>query len=377
MILSLTPQINTMNYFEFGNCFPFQWLKCVVNLQCDIAKHLVNTQSNKLMVPGCSPNPSETSPGIKSEPSVTNLPSTSAVNALAASLSSLSKDVLNGVKNELGAHSNATSNVANACISRVVTTTITTSSGGKTVTKPVTILYASPSKLQAQMNGPLSAAKGITPSSLSSQIAAMASSGALNNANTLTLKHEPTDVNHGEMNKNQIDTIKLINDLTHLNNLKPKSTVVKPAVGATTVSGSLSSNAGTKTATALGSAIVSALPGSTAGKLNTNTPTKLIVLSNSSGNILKTIGLASSTTAGQIPSASVLTLPTTVSAATTTAQSTSTSSTVLSSPVRGAQGAGATPLATANAINSICAATGVDAFNGELCCCTKHYGVHL
>lgn len=322
------------------------------------------------MVPGCSPNPSETSPGVKSEPSsVTNLPSTSAVNALAASLSSLSKDVFNGVKNELGTHSSATSNVANACISRVVTTTITTSSGGKTVTKPVTILYASPSKLQAQMNGPLSTAKGITPSSLSSQIAAMASSGVLSNTNTITLKHEPTDVNHGEMNKNQIDTIKLINDLTHLNNLKPKSTVgiVKPVAGTSAVSTSLSGNAGTKTATALGSAIVSALPGTSGGKLNTNTPTKLIVLSNSTGSILKTIGLASSTTAGQIPSASVLTLPATVSTATTTsAQSSSTSSTVMSSPVRGAQGAGSTPLATANAINSICAATGVDAFNGEL-----------
>lgn len=349
----------------------------MVNLQCDIAKHLVNTQSNKLMVPGCSPNPSETSPGVKSEPSsVTNLPSTSAVNALAASLSSLSKDVFNGVKNELGTHSSATSNVANACISRVVTTTITTSSGGKTVTKPVTILYASPSKLQAQMNGPLSTAKGITPSSLSSQIAAMASSGVLSNTNTITLKHEPTDVNHGEMNKNQIDTIKLINDLTHLNNLKPKSTVgiVKPVAGTSAVSTSLSGNAGTKTATALGSAIVSALPGTSGGKLNTNTPTKLIVLSNSTGSILKTIGLASSTTAGQIPSASVLTLPATVSTATTTsAQSSSTSSTVMSSPVRGAQGAGSTPLATANAINSICAATGVDAFNGELCCSSKHF----
>ncbi|KAK3710171.1 hypothetical protein QZH41_010572 [Actinostola sp. cb2023] len=152
-----------------------EWLKCVVNLQCGIAKHFTQASLNKLLPAG-----SETSSSVKTGTTNTAVASAAAT-ALAASLNmNLSKDVFNGVKTEIG-HSSPSSNVANACISRVVTTTITTSSGGKTVTKPVTILYASPSKLQ--MNGPLNVAKAITPSSLSTQIAAMASSA-------ISLKHK-------------------------------------------------------------------------------------------------------------------------------------------------------------------------------------------
>lgn len=320
---------------------------------------MTQSSSIKLTTPVSTATTSETTTTVKSEPSTTSVTPTPAT-SLSTSLNTLSKDVFNGVKTEITSTPNS---VANACISRVVTTTITTSSGGKTITKPVTILYASPSKLQAQMNGPLNMAKGITPSSLSSQIAAMASSGVLSNANAITLKQDTNDSSHGNSKQNQIDTLKLISDLAHLNNLKPKTSVglVKP----TTVS-STSSVITTKPTLSLASSIVNAVPGASTGKLNSNTPTKLIVLtSNNSGNIIKTIGLASNNTAtGQLPS--LVTLPGNVTAVTTTsAAGSNQNSSVLTSPGRVVQASVPTTLATANAINSICAASGMDAFNGK------------
>lgn len=330
----------------------------MVNLQCGIAKHLTQSTSIKLPTPVSIANSSETPTPVKTEPST--IPTTSAAtNSLATSLTNLSKDVFNGVKTDVNAASNS---VANACISRVVTTTITTSSGGKTITKPVTILYASPSKLQAQMNGPLNAAKAITSSSLSSQIAAMASSGVLSNANTITLKQETNDTNHhGDGKQNQIDTLKLISDLAHLNNLKPKTSVVKSGTASVSLS-----TATTKPTLSLASSIVSAVPGSSSGKLNTNTPTKLIVLTSNNSNIIKTIGLASNNNTGQLPAGSLVTLPGNVNTVTTASGTGSVqSSSTISSPARVVQGGVPTTLATANAINSICAASGMDAFNGE------------
>ncbi|KXJ27549.1 PHD finger protein 12 [Exaiptasia diaphana] len=330
-----------------------EWLKCVVNLQCGIAKHLTQATSIKLPTPVSTANSSETPTPVKTEPST--IPVTSAAtNSLVTSLNNLPKEVFNGIKTE------ASNSVANACISRVVTTTITTSSGGKTITKPVTILYASPSKLQAQMNGPLNAAKAITSSSLSSQIAAMASSGVLSNTNAITLKQETNDSNHhGDSKQNQIDTLKLINDLAHLNNLKPKTSIVKSGTASVSLS-----TATTKPTLSLASSIVSAVPGSSTGKLNTNTPTKLIVLTSNNSNIIKTIGLASNNTTGQLPAGSLVTLPGNVTTVTTASGTGSVqSSSAISSPARVVQGGVPTTLATANAINSICAASGMDAFN--------------
>lgn len=307
--------------------------------------------------------------------SVTTSTSSSMSNTVTTSASGSAKDIVaNGVasKSELTNHmpvSSTSNNVGSACISRVVTTTITTTSGGKTVTKPLTILYASPSKLQSQMNGPATSNYG--KMSINASAVNTVSSLPARTSIKQESKHDKPATSIGQQKVNGI--AKLVNDSLYLNNMKVKGESIKsvsvPTINTTTA------GVNTRTAAVTTVSSSSTVPTSTvsASKVTPTTPTKLIVLTSaSSGNIIKTIATGGT---NQISGGTLLTLSTPGGINSGTAKvlsgvansATMTTSAASSSPGRVGPAA-STSAATANAINSICAAAGVDAFNGQFCC---------
>ncbi|KAJ7387157.1 transcription corepressor binding [Desmophyllum pertusum] len=207
-----------------------EWLKCVISLQCGIAKHLTQPSVNKTLISNHVDNSS-----VKGETSNSNTNSSSSTSAHPASTATGKEPVVNGLssKSDLPNHVSAlpaSSSVPNACISRVVTTTITTTSGGKTITKPLTILYASPSKIQTHMNGPLNT-KSVTSSGNPFNLCTVSSTHL---PSQVLVKQEPKTVEKqlacndltqlsADCKQLSSDTAKLINDIGHLNNVKEKS----------------------------------------------------------------------------------------------------------------------------------------------------------
>lgn len=350
----------------------------MISLQCGIAKHLTQPSGNKSLIS----NHIDTS-SVKGE---TANSTNTFTPVQAGSNGAVKEPVVNGLssKSDLNNHSSpspSSSGVPNACISRVVTTTITTTSGGKTITKPLTILYASPSKLQTHMNGPLTA-KSVANSG---NPVSMCTVSSTHLPSQVLVKQEPksvekpvacNDLNQLSADCKQLssDTAKLINDIGHLNNVKPKitvegvKTVAVPTPSTSSVVNTTAASRTISTVTAAGS------PGSSNGtKAASAAPTKLIVLtSTNSGNIIKTIATAGLNAAGssQIPGGSIVTLGaagngTSVNPVKLGTVNAATTASIGSSPNKVNQAAAATSMATASAINSICAAAGVDAFNGK------------
>lgn len=357
----------------------------MISLQCGIAKHLSQPSVNKNILS----NHLDNSP-LKGETSNSNTNSSLSTLTNHAGNASGKEPVVNGLtsKPDLVNHistSPASSAVQNACISRVVTTTITTTSGGKTITKPLTILYASPSKLQTHMNGPLTA-KTVANSGNPVSVCTVSSTHL---PSQVLVKQEPKSVEKqlacGDLNQLSADckqlssdTAKLINDVGHLNNVKAKITmdgVKTVAVPTSSTSSVVNTSVSASTRTVSTPAAAGSSSSSGATKVASSTPTKLIVLtSTNSGNIIKTIATAGLSAAGtgQIPGGSIVTLGAPGNAASVNpvklgTVNASTTASVGSSPSKINQAAAATSAATANAINSICAAAGVDAFNGQFC----------
>ena len=352
----------------------------MISLQCGIAKHLTQPSSNKSLIS----NHIDTS-SVKGESANSTNTSTP---VQAGSNGAVKEPVVNGLssKSDLNNHSStspSSSGVPNACISRVVTTTITTTSGGKTITKPLTILYASPSKLQTHMNGPLTA-KSVTNSG---NPVSMCTVSSTHLPSQVLVKQEPksvekpvacNDLNQLSAECKQLsnDTAKLINDIGHLNNVKPKITVegVKTVAVPTPSTSSVVNTTVSAASRTISTVTAAGSPGSSNGtKAAPAAPTKLIVLtSTNSGNIIKTIATAGLNAAGssQIPGGSIVTLGaagngTSVNPVKLGTVNAATPASIGSSPNKVNQAAAATSMATANAINSICAAAGVDAFNGK------------
>ncbi|PFX31127.1 PHD finger protein 12 [Stylophora pistillata] len=361
------------------------WLKCVISLQCGIAKHLTQPSVNKALIANHTDNAS------KGETSNSNNHSSTSGSAHATSSGTGKEPVVNGLpsKSDLPNHVSATAangNVPNACISRVVTTTITTTSGGKTITKPLTILYASPSKLQTHMNGPLntkSVASAGNPVNVCTVSSTHLPSKVLVKQEPKTVEKQVGDLTQlsAECKQLSSDTAKLINDIGHLNNVKAKVTTDSIKTVAVSSSSSVVNttvSAATRTISTVTSASSS---GASTTKVASSTPTKLIVLtSTNSGNIIKTIATAglSAASTGQIPGGSIVTLGAPGSAGSVNPVKIGTVNasapvSVGSSPNKVNQAAAATSMATANAINSICAAAGVDAFNDEIVTLSLHY----
>ena len=351
----------------------------MIGLQCGIAKHLTQPSVNKTLISNHLDNTS-----LKGETSNSNAHSLPSTSANPSSTGAGKEPVLNGMtsKADLPNHvsaSSTSSSVPNACISRVVTTTITTTSGGKTITKPLTILYASPSKLQTHMNGPINT-KSVASSGNAVNVCAVSSTHL---PSQVLVKQEPKTVDKqlacsdltqlsADCKQLSSDTAKLINDIGHLNNVKAKITTdsIKTVAVSSAMNTTVSAATRTiSTVTAAGSS------GASTTKVASSTPTKLIVLtSTNSGNIIKTIATAglSAAGSGQIPGGSIVTLGAPGSAANVNpvkigTVNASTPVSIGSSPNKVNQAAAATSMATANAINSICAAAGVDAFNGQCC----------
>lgn len=352
----------------------------MISLQCGIAKHLSQPPVSKTSTPVDSSS-------VKGE--FSSLNTYSSTSAISASSTAVKEPTVNGLshKSDLTNHISslpASSGVQSACISRVVTTTITTTSGGKTITKPLTILYASPSKLQTHMNGPLSTKSGGNSSSLVN----MCSVSSTHLPSQVLVKQEPKSVEKqmvcndltqlsGECKQLSSDPAKLVNDIGHVNNVKAKISVdtVKTLAVPTSSTSSVVNTTASVVARNISTAIAAGSSSSSnATKSASSTPTKLIVLtSTNSGNIIKTIATAGLSAGGtsQIPGGSIVTLAAPGNSTNPVkigAVSASTSASVGSSPNKGTQAAAAsTSVATANAINSICAAAGVDAFNGQFC----------
>ena len=360
----------------------------MIGLQCGIAKHLAQLPLNKNLISNNVENPSS----IKGDITSVGVSMTSGIPT--ATLSVPGKDpAVNGLNSKTDMTNHATpsagsGSVPNACISRVVTTTITSISCGKTVTKPLTILYASPSKFQAHMNGPLNA-KSVASSSSSPISVCTVSSTHLpsqvmvKQENKAVEKQQPCsgDLNQLSAECKQLsnDTAKLINDVGHLNNIKPKISLdgVKAVAGS---SSSCAVSTMVSAATRTGTVSTVTMAGSSCGvsstsatKVASSTPTKLIVLtSTNSGNIIKTIATAGLPTAGagQISGGNIVALGTPGTGASVNpvkigAVNATAPLLLGSSPSKPSQSAAASSVATANAINSICAAAGVDAFNGQ------------
>ena len=352
----------------------------MISLQCGIAKHLTQPSSNKSLIS----NHIDTS-SVKGESANSTNTSTP---VQAGSNGAVKEPVVNGLssKSDFNNHSStspSSSGVPNACISRVVTTTITTTSGGKTITKPLTILYASPSKLQTHMNGPLTA-KSVTNSG---NPVSMCTVSSTHLPSQVLVKQEPksvekpvacNDLNQLSAECKQLsnDTAKLINDIGHLNNVKPKITVegVKTVAVPTPSTSSVVNTTVSAASRTISTVTAAGSPRSSNGtKAASAAPTKLIVLtSTNSGNIIKTIATAGLNAAGssQIPGGSIVTLGaagngTSVNPVKLGTVNAATPASIGSSPNKVNQAAAATSMATANAINSICAAAGVDAFNGK------------
>ena len=370
-----------MNLFH---CY-FQWLKCVISLQCGIAKHLTQPAVNKNLISNHIDSSS-----VKGETSNSNTNSSSTSSVSATSTGSAKEPLVNGLtsKPDLTNHisaSPASSSVQNACISRVVTTTITTTSGGKTITKPLTILYASPSKLATHMNGPLSAksvASSVNPINMCTVSSTHLPSQVLVKQEPKSVEKQVTcgDLNQLSADCKQLssDTAKLINDVGHLNNVKAKITmdgVKTVAIPTPSTSSVVNTTVSAATRTISTVSVAGSSSSSSATKAASSTPTKLIVLtSTNSGNIIKTIASAGLSAAGtgQIPGGSIVTLGTPGNAGSVNpvkigTVNAATPMSIGSSPNKVNQAAAATSMATANAINSICAAAGVDAFNGQFC----------
>ncbi|XP_068678746.1 PHD finger protein 12-like isoform X2 [Montipora foliosa] len=358
-----------------------EWLKCVINLQCGIAKHLSQPAVSKSSISNHADNSSG-----KLESLSSNTSTLSTSSAHSTSTGSVKEPIVNGLttKSDSTNHISslpASSGVQNACISRVVTTTITTTSGGKTITKPLTILYASPSKLQTHMNGPLSA-KSVGNSSSPVNVCSVSSTHL---PSQVLVKQEPKSVEKQVLSNdlNQLsaeckqlssDTAKLINEVGHVNNVKAKISVdvVKTVAVPTSSTSSIVNTTASVVSRTISTAIAAgSSSSSSATKAASSTPTKLIVLtSTNSGNIIKTIATAglSAGGTGQLPGGSIVTLGAPGNSASINpvkigSVNASTATSVGSSPSKVTQAAAATSAATANAINSICAAAGVDAFN--------------
>lgn len=350
-----------------------EWLKCVISLQCGIAKHLTQPSVNKNFISNHIDSSS-----VKGESSNTN----SSTSVHPASTGAVKEPAVNGLptKSDLSNHisaSPASSGVPNACISRVVTTTITTTSGGKTITKPLTILYASPSKLQTHMNGPLTT-KSVANSGNPISMCTVSSTHL---PSQVLVKQEPKSVEKqlvcGDLNQLSADckqlssdTAKLI-DVGHLNNVRPRITMdgVKTVAVPTSSTSSVVNTTVSAATRTISTVTAAGSSGSSSGtKVASSTPTKLIVLT--SGNVIKTIATAGLNAAGtgQIPGGSIVTLGapgngTSVNPVKIGSVNAATPASIGSSPNKVNQAAAATSMATANAINSICAAAGVDAFN--------------
>ena len=357
----------------------------MISLQCGIAKHLSQPSVNKNLIP----NHIDSST-VKGETSNSNTNSSSSTSTNPAVTAVVKEPLVNGLASKLDltnhiSASPASSGVQNACISRVVTTTITTTSGGKTITKPLTILYASPSKLQTHMNGPLTS-KSVTNSGNPVGMCTVSSthlpSQVLVKQESKSVEKQLTcnDLNQlsAECKQLSSDTAKLINDVGHLNNVKPKITldgVKTVAVPTSSTSSVVNTTVSAATRTISTVTAAGSSSSSSATKVVSSTPTKLIVLtSTNGGNIIKTIATAGLSAAGtgQIPGGSIVTLGAPGSAASVNpvkigTVNASTPVLVGSSPNKVNQAAAASSMATANAINSICAAAGVDAFNGQFC----------
>lgn len=354
-----------------------EWLKCVISLQCGIAKHLTQPSVNKALIANHTDNAS------KGETSNSNNHSSTSGSAHATSSGTGKEPVVNGLlsKSDLTNHVSATAangSVPNACISRVVTTTITTTSGGKTITKPLTILYASPSKLQTHMNGPLNT-KSLASSGNSVNLCTVSSTHL---PSQVLVKQEPKTVEKqvacgdltqlsAECKQLSSDTAKLVNDIGHLNNVKAKVTTDSIKTVAVSSSSSVVNTTVSAATRTISTVTPSGSSGTSTTKVASSTPTKLIVLtSTNSGNIIKTIATAglSAASTGQIPGGSIVTLGAPGNAGSVNPVKIGTVNasapvSVGSSPNKVNQAAAATSMATANAINSICAAAGVDAFN--------------
>ena len=261
-----------------------------------------------------------------------------------------------------------------------MTTTITTTSGGKTITKPLTILYASPSKLQTHMNGPLNT-KSLASSGNSVNLCTVSSTHL---PSQVLVKQEPKTVEKqvacgdlsqlsAECKQLSSDTAKLVNDIGHLNNVKAKVTTDSIKTVAVSSSSSVVNTTVSAATRTISTVTPSGSSGTSSTKVASSTPTKLIVLtSTNSGNIIKTIATAglSAASTGQIPGGSIVTLGAPGNAGSVNPVKIGTVNasapvSVGSSPNKVNQAAAATSMATANAINSICAAAGVDAFNGQ------------
>ena len=354
----------------------------MINLQCGIAKHLSQPAVSKTSISNHADNSSG-----KLESLSPNTSTLSTSSAHSTSTGSVKEPIINGLtpKSDSTNHISslpASSGVQNACISRVVTTTITTTSGGKTITKPLTILYASPSKLQTHMNGPLSA-KSVGNSSSPVNVCSVSSTHL---PSQVLVKQEPKSVEKQVLSNdlNQLsaeckqlssDTAKLINDVGHVNNVKAKISVdvVKTVAVPTSSTSSIVNTTASVVSRTISTAIAAgSSSSSSATKAASSTPTKLIVLtSTNSGNIIKTIATAG-LSAGGTAGGSIVTLGAPGNSANINPVkignvNASTATSVGSSPSKATQAAAATSAATANAINSICAAAGVDAFNGQFC----------
>ena len=152
--------------------FIFQWLKSIVSLQCDIAKHLsslsvpkdgvkktvkavISGSTNHVISNNKTSNQTTTNCSNSSEAKTTK---SLTVNSTSSTTTSSVKTVTTTKPNTLTAKvvssptTNTTQTSTVTSFSRVVTTH-TVTSGGKTLTKPITILYASPSKNLTQQNG--------------------------------------------------------------------------------------------------------------------------------------------------------------------------------------------------------------------------------
>lgn len=376
-------------------------------MQCSIAKHLSQTVTQKLPAVSQSTVLMDNHPNLKTETSTTssatkdNITTTStSTTSTLVHTSTVAKSTVSSANDTTVCSSttksempnsvptpNSSNTVPNACLSRVVTTTITTSSGGKTVTKPLTILYASPSKLAPHVNGHVTAncSKPVCSTvqgSQSSNVTATLNAGG--STAKVVVKQErksslSNDIGHSAGTSSS-NTEKLLNDVAgHLNNIKPKLPLDGVRTPAATTSGS--SGSGTvsnSTAKSLTLSPASVALTSSAGiatgatKLaSASTPTKLIVLtSGTGGNIIKTIASAGfAGGAAQLPSGAIVSLATGSTTGSGSLRSVvgnlNPGSTNLS-PGRILQGASsATPVATSSAINNICAAAGVDAFSGQ------------
>lgn len=283
-----------------------EWLKCVISLQCGIAKHLTQPSVNKTLIS----NHVETS-STKGETSNSNAHSSASTSTHSSSSGTGKEPLLNGLtsKADLPNHvsaSPASSSVPNACISRVVTTTITTTSGGKTITKPLTILYASPSKLQTHMNGPLNT-KSVASSGNPVNVCAVSSTHL---PSQVLVKQEPKTVEKqlacsdltqlsADCKQLSSDTAKLINDIGHFNNVKAKITTDTIKTVAVSSSSSVMNTTVSAATRTISTVTAAGSSGTSTTKVASSTPTKLIVLtSTNSGNIIKTIATAGLSAAG-------------------------------------------------------------------------------